>query len=399
MNDIIVTLNAGSSSTKFAVFASDAGSLARVARGQVEGIGTAPHFQVQDEHGVLCCESFWEHSDAEAGHARAFQQISRWLTDFLEDRPIAAVGHRVAHGGPTYTEAVLIDDDVIAELTRLVPLAPLHQPHHIAAIRAVAQFDPALPQVACFDTSFHRGRARVTERFALPFEMFDAGVRRYGFHGLSYAYIVKRLKEMAPEVARGRVVVAHLGSGCSMCAIRDGGSVETSMGLSALDGLPMGTRCGTLDPGVLLYLMRRDNLDVAALESLLYKRSGLFGLSGVSNDMRALHASDDPRAAEAIDHFVFRVGRELGGLVACLGGLDALVFTAGIGENDAEIRRRVCADAAWLGIRLDDDANAKGHVKISEGDTRPSVWVIPTDEERMIALHTTAAARVGGQVS
>lgn len=281
-----------------------------------------------------------------------------------------------------------IDSRVLETLTRLIPLVPLHQPHSLAAIRAMAAQYPDLLQVACIDTSFHRGCESVTERFGLPYSLFERGVRRYGFHGLSYEYIVMRLRELAPDLVRGRVIVAHLGSGCSLAAIRDGKSVDTSMGFSALDGVPMGTRPGALDPGVLLFLMREDGLGVSELEELLYQGSGLLGLSGVSNDLRALYASDDPRAAEAIDYFVYRIGQTLGALTASLGGLDALIFTAGTGENDPRIRHRVCADAAWLGIRLDEAANQEGGPRISIRDTKPSVWVIPTDEEAMIARHT-----------
>jgi len=283
---------------------------------------------------------------------------------------------------------VPIDSRVLETLTRLIPLVPLHQPHSLAAIRAMATQYPDLLQVACFDTSFHRGRESVTERFGLPYSLFERGVRRYGFHGLSYEYIVMRLRELAPDLVRGRVIVAHLGSGCSLAAIRDGKSVDTSMGFSALDGVPMGTQPGALDPGVLLFLMREDGLGVSELEELLYQGSGLLGLSGVSNDLRALYASDDPRAAEAIDYFVYRIGQTLGALTASPGGLDALIFTAGIGENDPRIRHRVCADAAWLRIRLDEAANQEGGPRISIRDTKPSVWVIPTDEEAMIARHT-----------
>jgi acetate kinase len=358
------------------------------AKGRVEGIGTAPHFVAKSSEGTLLSESYWEPVSEGRGHAQAFGQIWSWLEDAAAGREILAVGHRVVHGGETYRQPVRIDGDVITALTRLIPLVPLHQPNNLAAIRAVAAEHPDLPQVACFDTAFHRGREAVTERFALPYALFERGVRRYGFHGLSYEYIVERLRQLAPAVAEGRVVVAHLGSGCSMTAIGGGRSVDTSMSFSALDGVPMGTRCGMLDPGVLLYLMREDGMGVPELEELLYKRSGLLGLSGVSNDLRALHASDDPRAREAIDYFVYRIGQTLGALAASLGGLDALVFTAGVGENDAEIRRRVCTDAAWLGVELDPTANREGSLRISPDDASPSVWVIPTDEEKMIATHT-----------
>jgi acetate kinase len=388
MNDAILTLNAGSSSVKFALYEAGAEQPELLARGLVEGIGSAPHFMARDAAGELLSESYWEAVGGGEGHNLAFQQIARWLKGFIADGRLVAVGHRVAHGGERYAEPVLIDEQVLGELNRLVPLVPLHQPHNLAAIRAVARSNPGLPQVACFDTAFHRGRAAVSERLGLPFELCEEGVRRYGFHGISYEYIVSRLQELAPKQARGRVVVAHLGSGSSMCAIREGKSVETTMSFSSLDGLPMGTRCGSLDPGVLLYLMRRDRLGVEALEELLYKRSGLLGVSGVSNDMRALHASENPRAGDAIDYFVYRIGQELGALTASLGGLDALVFTAGVGENDAVLRERVCVNAAWLGIEIDVQANERGALKISVGDSTPSVWVIPTDEERMIAMHT-----------
>ncbi|MHC5113029.1 MAG: acetate/propionate family kinase [Planctomycetota bacterium] len=387
MSEMILTINAGSSSVKFAVFDAGAPEPELVARGQVEGIGTAPHFVARDAEGHLLAESYWE-SVGGGGHARAFRQIEQWLPSVVEGRPLLGVGHRVVHGGTRYTQPVLIDDEVIAELTRLVPLVPLHQPHHLAAIRAVADVHPEVPQVACFDTAFHQDRPEVSTRLGLPFEMHERGVRRYGFHGLSYEYIASRLASIAPDLVRGRVVVAHLGSGSSMCAIRDGRTVETSMGFSGLDGLPMGTRCGALDPGVPLFLLGGERMPVQDLEDLLYKRSGLLGISGVSNDMRALRASDDPRARDAIDFYVYRIGQELGALTASLGGLDALVFTAGVGEHDADLRAAVCRDAAWLGVEIDEAANEQHAPRISAGDTSPSVWVIPTDEERMIAMHT-----------
>jgi acetate kinase len=390
----ILTLNAGSSSIKFAVYDLVADGPELRVKGQVEGIGTTPHFIAKSVDGRLLAESWWEPAgDGTSGHGRAFQQIWSWLGDAADGGRILAIGHRVAHGGETYAEPVLIDDAAIRELTRLIPLVPLHQPNNLAAIRAVAADHPDLPQVACFDTGFHRGRPRVTEQFGLPRALLERGVKRYGFHGLSYEYIVGRLAELAPELADGRVVVAHLGSGCSMTAIKAGRSIDTTMSFSALDGVPMGTRCGVLDPGVLLFLMREDGLGVEALERLLYKESGLLGLSGVSNDLRDLHASDDPRAAEAIDFFVYRIGQTLGALCASIGGLDALVFTAGVGENDAEIRARVCADAAWLGIAIDPEANRAGATRISPEGQAPSVWVIPTDEERMIARHTLRVVR------
>ncbi|MCG6939879.1 MAG: acetate/propionate family kinase [Thiohalocapsa sp.] len=400
--ELILTLNAGSSSIKFAVYG--VGSTEPQtdpqlrAKGQVEGIGTRPHFVAKTSEGQVLSESWWEARGDVHGHAPASRQIWSWLAEFAGDKTIMAVGHRVAHGGEDYSRPVLIDTDVIGVLTRLIPLAPLHQPNNLAAIRAVATDHPELPQVACFDTGFHRGRPKVTEQFGLPRALLERGVKRYGFHGLSYEYIVEKLQELAPDVAGERVVVAHLGSGCSMTAIRGGRSIDTTMSFSALDGVPMGTRPGLLDPGVILFLMREDGLGVDDLEKLLYKQSGLLGLSGVSNDLRALHQSDDPRAAEAIDYFVYRIGQTLGALAASIGGLDALVFTAGVGEHDADIRERVCTDAAWLGIEIDAAVNAAGHVghglRISPADQRPAVWVIPTDEERMIARHTLQV--VGG---
>ena len=388
MSDLILTLNAGSSSVKFALFEAGESELGLVAKGQVEGIGSAPHFVAKDTTGSLLSESYWEPVGGGEGHTVAFRQIGRWLSEAIEGNRLLAVGHRVAHGGEKHTQPVIIDEQVVAELTRLIPLVPLHQPHNLASIRAVATSRPGLPQVACFDTAFHRQRPTVSDRFALPYDLYEKGIRRYGFHGISYEYIVGRLEKIAPDLSQGRVVIAHLGSGCSMCAVRQGKSVETTMSFSALDGLPMGTRCGTLDPGVLLYLMRQDRLGVEALEDLLYKRSGLIGISGVSNDMRALQESDEPRAQEAIDYFLYRVGQSLGALAASLGGLDGLVFTAGIGENDAATRARVCQDAAWLGARIDPMANERRDLRISVEDSTPSVWVIPTDEERMIAMHT-----------
>lgn len=388
MSGWILTINAGSSSIKFAVFSPQGGALDLIVKGQVDGIGTAPRFVAKDADGGLLNESVWEPAPEGKGHAVAFGKISDWLGRFAQGERILAVGHRFAHGGPSYTSPVVIDDTVLAELQRLVPLVPLHQPHNLAAVRAVAQARSDLPQVACFDTAFHQNRALVSQRFGLPRELYETGIRRYGFHGISYEYITRRLAELDPALAGGRVVIAHLGSGSSMCAVRAGRSIETTMSFSALDGLPMGTRCGSLDPGVLLYLLRTQGLDAGALEDLLYKRSGLLGISGLSNDLRVLEASDDPRAAEAIDYFVYRIGQNLGSLVAALGGLDALVFTAGIGENSPLIRRRVCEDARWLGIDIDPERNDGAQPRISVTDSKPSVWVVPTDEERMIALHT-----------
>lgn len=386
MSQALLILNAGSSSIKFEIFDSDGMQLARRAEGQVAGIGTAPHFTAQDAGGTQLIDTRWEYTPG-SGHTTALQQLSAWLDTYLAGDPLLAVGHRVVHGGPQYSAPLRLTPQVLAELEQYIPLAPLHQPHNLAGIRAVFETLPGVPQVGCFDTAFHRSIPPVAEQFALPHEYYAAGLRRYGFHGLSYEYIAQKLPEVAPEIAGGRVVVAHLGNGASMCALHDRRSVASTMGLTALDGLPMGTRCGAIDPGVLLYLQQQRGMSAEQLEDLLYKRSGLLGLSGISNDMRTLQQSDDPRAAQAIDYFVYRIGRELGSLAAALGGLDGLVFTAGIGENSAAIRAAVCRQAAWLGIELDAVANQQGGPRITTAASRASAWVIPTDEELMIARH------------
>ncbi|HET8728560.1 MAG TPA: acetate/propionate family kinase [Alphaproteobacteria bacterium] len=388
MAETILVVNAGSSSIKFAVYrASGIGQLDLALNGQAAGIGTKPRLSVHDAAGERLAGHSLDAAEA-TGHRGAMNAIGAWLMAHFGGTTISAVGHRVVHGGPRYSEAVLIDDAVIVTLEKLVPLAPLHQPHHLAAIRAVSERLPGLPQVACFDTAFHRSQPAVAQAFALPLELAEEGVRRYGFHGISYEYIASVLPSVAPEVADGRVVVAHLGSGASMCAMHERRSVASTMGFTALDGLPMGTRCGSIDPGVLLYLMDSHGMDARAIETLLYHRSGLLGLSGLSNDMRTLLDSKDPRAEEAVDVFVYRIGRELGSLAAALGGLDALVFTAGIGEHSPEIRARISRDAAWLGITLDEAANRSGVARISAAGSTVSAWVLPTDENRMIALHT-----------
>ncbi|MGH8580141.1 MAG: acetate/propionate family kinase [Gammaproteobacteria bacterium] len=388
MSELVVVLNAGSSSVKFSVFEATNSDLTLIAKGQIEGIITAPRFVAKDAAGAVLTETRWEAAATEEAHGKAFEVLGAWLREYTAGSRLTAVGHRVAHGGPRFSEPVVIDSKVLEALESLIPLVPLHQPHNLQPIHAIMKTRPELRQVACFDTAFHRGHPQVADRFGLPDELYQSGVRRYGFHGLSYECIAWRLRDLAPQVAKGRVVVAHLGSGASMCAIKNGKSIETTMGFSALDGLPMGTRCGNLDPGVLLYLMREKGMDVDQLQDLLYKDSGLLGISGISNDLRDLLKSQEPRAIEAIDYFVYRIGQELGSLAASLGGLDALVFTAGIGENSPEIRRRVCRDAGWLGVELDDAANLEVGPRISRPGTSPSVWVIPTDEERMIALHT-----------
>ncbi len=391
MADAILVLNAGSSSLKFSVFLVDgADGLALDSKGQIEGIGTQPRLIAKAGSGEKLAEDALP-ADEVAGHAAALSRLGDWLGEQLEGHSLVAVGHRVVHGGVDYGAPAVIDDAVIARLEGLVSLAPLHQPHNLAGIQAVREKLPDLPQVACFDTAFHRGHPEVADRFAIPDALYQEGIRRYGFHGLSYEYIAQQLPEVAPDIAKGRVVIAHLGSGASMCAIKDGHSIESTMGFTALDGLPMGTRCGALDPGVLLFLMAEKGYGIKDLERLLYHDCGLKGLSDVSNDVRDLLASEAPMARLALDYFVHRIARELGALAASIEGLDAVVFTAGIGENSPEIRERVCRKAAWLGIDLDEAANAAGKTRISKAGSAVSVWVVPTDEEKMIALHTWKA--------
>jgi acetate kinase len=323
-------------------------------------------------------------------HRAATQEIIRTARELLEGRAVAAVGHRVVHGGVRYASPIRIDAEVIAALMELAPLAPLHQPHNLAPIKAIAEAAPDIVQVACFDTAFHRGQPPLAQVFALPREFTDAGVRRYGFHGLSYEYVTTRLREVAPDLADRRLIVAHLGNGASLCAVRDGRSVATTMGFTAVDGLVMGTRCGSLDPGVLIYLMDVHGMDARALEDLVYKRSGLLGVSGLSSDMRTLQASSDPAAAEAVALFVYRIVREIGSLSAALGGLDGLIFTGGIGEHDAAVRAEIGAGSRWLGLELDNARNARGEGRISSEASDVASWVVPTDEELMIARHTAA---------
>jgi acetate kinase len=388
MEKVILVLNAGSSSLKFSVFAlPGAGEMRAVAVGQIEGLGTAPRLKVKDGAGERIAEEQWDKSEV-ASHAQALQRIAGLLRSRFQGSVLAGVGHRVVHGGPDYSAPLLLTAEALTRLETFVPLAPLHQPHNLAAIRAVQEVQPELPQVACFDTAFHQTQERVAQFYGLPYEYYERGVRRYGFHGLSYEYIAATLPRVAPEIASGRVVVAHLGSGASMCALHGGLSVGSSMGFTALDGLMMGTRPGNMDPGIVLYLLQQEGMSAKQIEDLLYKRSGLLGLSGIGNDMRVLLASDAPRAKLAIDHFVYRISRELGALAAVLGGLDALVFTAGIGENSARIRQLVCEKARWLGIDIDEGANELGGPGISSASSRTSAWVVPTNEELMIARHT-----------
>jgi acetate kinase len=388
MSDALLTINAGSSSIKFALFtlAGDAPPQ-QIVGGSVEKIGSAPHFFAHDTAGAEIGAKQWP-ANADTSHEDVLAFLLPWIETHLGQARLVAVGHRVVHGGRKLAEPVLITPSVLAELESLVPLAPLHEPHNISAIRAVASVRPKLPQVACFDTAFHRTMPDVARRFALPRDLTESGIERYGFHGLSYEYIAGALRERAPALAAGRVVVAHLGNGASLCALRNGRSMDTTMGFTALDGLMMGTRCGAIDPGVLLYLQQARGMEVAAIEDLLYHRSGLLGVSGISADMRTLIASDDPHAAAAIELFCWRIARETSALTAALGGLDGIVFTAGIGEHVATVRDMACAHLAWLGVAIDGDANARGETRISTTASRVTVLVIPTDEEAMIARHT-----------
>ena len=382
MRDAILVLNAGSSSIKFSLYAESL-----VANGQIAGIYTEPRFVAAGT------EKRWP-AGTKLGHEGALAHIVEWLKmAHGKEYRLAAVGHRVVHGGADYAAPVRVDAGVLKKLERFIPLAPLHQPHNLAPIRALLERSPALPQVACFDTAMHRSNPPLAQMFALPAELTEAGVRRYGFHGLSYEYIASALPEVDARAARGKTVVLHLGNGASMCALQGGRSVASTMGFTAVDGLPMGTRCGALDPGVILYLMDERGMDARAVEKLIYQQSGLLGVSGLSSDMRVLLESQDARAKLAVDLFIYRIGRELGSLAAALGGLDAIVFTAGIGERAAPVRERICRQAAWLGVELDPDANAKHGPRISSATSRVAAWVVPTNEELMIARHTREVLR------
>ena len=385
--DTILVVNAGSSSVKFQVFGLDGeGRLRREIKGQMDGIGSRPRLRATGAGGgTLADRAYPIESVPDVPAALAL--AGSWLRDELQLSPLA-VGHRVVHGGPDYDRAVLIDHGVIARLERFTALAPLHQPHNLAPIRSVAANFPALPQVACFDTAFHRGHDAVADYYAIPRRLHDEGIRRYGFHGLSYEFVSKALPQVAPEIAQGRVIVAHLGSGASMCAIHDGRSVESTMGFTALDGLPMGTRTGQIDPGVVLYLMDAKGMSPAEVQDFLYRDCGLKGLSEISNDMRDLLNSSDPRATFAVDYFVYRATLHAGMLAAAMQGLDAFVFTAGIGENSAAIRARIVERLEWLGLSLDPTENERNALRISRAGGRTPVYIVPTDEELMIAQHT-----------
>ena len=386
MQEPILVINAGSSSLKFSVFdtAPDR-SISTAIHGQVERIGNSPRLEVADAQGRGIVDRAIEAEN----HENAIAAIQNWFAAHIgTEAGFAGIGHRVVHGGTTFAEPVVIDDRIIAELEALIPLAPLHQPHNVAAVRAIRAVAPNVPQVACFDTAFHRTQTPLAQLFALPREFTTRGIRRYGFHGLSYEYIVSALPRIAPECAGGKVVVAHLGNGASLCAIDKGRSIATTMGFTPVDGLVMGTRTGALDPGIILYLLQHEGLNAAAIERLIYERSGLLGVSGLSSDMRTLLASDLPESREAVELFVYRIGRELGSMAAALGGFGALVFTGGIGEHAAEIRARVCHDAEWLGIKLDEAANAAGGPRISTTDSAVSAWVVPANENVTVARHT-----------
>jgi acetate kinase len=385
--DTILVVNAGSSSVKFQVYdARDRDSLKRLIKGQMDGVGARPRLRAEAADGASLIDQTLEVEKVPDVPA-AMQAVGNWLRETRKLAPLA-VGHRVVHGGPEYDQPVLIDGTVLAKLDRYVPLAPLHQPNNLAPIRTILDRFPEMPQVACFDTAFHRGHGAVVDHFAIPEQFYAEGVRRYGFHGLSYEYIAERLRTVAPKVAGGRVIVAHLGSGASMCALSNGRSIESTMGFTALDGLPMGTRPGQIDPGVVLYLVQQKGMSPAAVENLLYRDSGLKGLSGVSNDMRELETNASPAARLAIEHFVYRIGLHAGMLAAALGGVDAFVFTAGIGENSATVRAHVAETLRWLGAELDSAANAASRSTISTANSRVALHVVPTDEELMIARHT-----------
>jgi acetate kinase len=389
MNDYALVLNAGSSSLKFCVFCRPGGEAWQLeARGQIDGIGTAARLAAKDGRGEILAQN--DLSLTVCDGRTAIDALAIWLRSRYGKARVLGVGHRVVHGGTKYDHPVLVTRNVLADLYQLIPLAPLHQPYNMAAIERIRERMPEVPQVACFDTSFHHSHTAVAKLVPLPKDIRKSGLQRYGFHGLSYEYIASVLPDVAPAIAHGRVIVAHLGNGASMCALKDGTSVDSTLGFTALDGLCMGTRPGTLDPGVVLYLYQNLGLPAKEVETILYKKSGLFGISGISNDMRELLAFDDPDARLAIDYFVYRAAKEIGSLAAVLGGVDGLVFTAGIGENSPEIRKRICQACSWLGMQLADEANLRNHSRISTPESRISVWVIPTNEELMIARHTGA---------
>lgn len=388
----IAVINAGSSSIKFAIYEGEAGE-ALLFRGKVERLGGAPQLEIVDAKGAVVASKAW--SEGVLDHRGATTEILEHARDLIAGKGVAAVGHRVVHGGAHYAKPLRIDRGVVSSLRALIPLAPLHQPHNLAAIETILEAAPRIPQVACFDTAFHRTQPPLAQTLGLPRRYLEEGVRRYGFHGLSYEYVSSRLAEIAPDLARGRVIIAHLGNGASLCGLVDGRSMATSMGFTAVDGLLMGTRCGALDPGVLIYMMDVHGMGARDLEDLIYKQSGLLGVSGLSGDMRTLRASSAASAAEAVALFVYRAVREIGSIAAAIGGVDGIVFTGGIGENDAETRAEIAQGCAWLGLELDAGQNAAGGPRISTDASQVQAWVVPTDEERMIARH---AAEVLGLV-
>jgi acetate kinase len=387
MNDFALVLNAGSSSLKFCVYQRPGDSNWKLeARGQIEGIGTSPRLSAKDDGGNILAEE--KLSDSVRDGHRAIEALAAWLRSKYGGSRVLGVGHRVVHGGKKYSRPTIVTPKVIADLKELIPLAPLHQPYNLAAIEAVDERLPGVPQVACFDTGFHSGREAVTDIVPLPREMCQSGLQRYGFHGLSYEYIASVMPQVAPEIAGKKVIVAHLGSGASLCAMKNGRSVDNSLGFTALDGLCMGTRPGAIDPGVVLYLFQNLGLSAKEVENILYKKSGLLGISGISNDMRDLLGRNEPEARLAVDYFIYRIAKEIGALTSVMGGIDGMVFTAGIGENSPEIRRRVCQASAWLGVEMDEKMNDNKGPKISTRHSKVSTWVIPTNEELMIARHT-----------
>lgn len=385
MTGVFLTLNAGSSSLKFAAFNRESASSAPLIRGKISGIGGTPLFSARDANGDTLDASALASLEPGSDHETAIGLLLPWLAQHHRDRPLLGVGHRVVHGGQHFDKPTLLSEAILQQLETLAPLAPLHQPHNLAAIRAVAQWHPDVPQIACFDTSFHRRQDRLAQLFALPRELTDEGIIRYGFHGLSYDYIASVLPDHLGDRASGRVIVAHLGNGSSMCAMHDRKSAASTMGFTALDGLMMGRRCGSLDPGVVLYLLQSKGMEAAEIETLLYNQSGLLGVSGLSNDMQVLQDSITPHSVEAIDLYCYRAASSLAGLVPAIGGLDALVFTAGIGENSAQVRRQICQRLEWLGIALDDAANRCNATRISAAGSLVDVLVIPTDEEIVVS--------------
>jgi acetate kinase len=387
MAEVIAVLNAGSSSIKFSLFVFRDGQAEIVARGQIEGIYTSPRFVTKDKGGTIIAEKSWPEG-TKLGHDGAIDHLFGYVRAEFTGHHLLGVGHRVVHGGLDYTEPVRVNQEVMAKLERLIPLVPLHQPHNLAPIRLLLERRPDLPQVACFDTSFHRTNPHIAQIYALPPEYAESGVIRYGFHGLSYEYIASVLPEFDTRAASGKAVVLHLGNGASMCALENCRSVTSTMEFSSFVGLPMGTRSGAIDAGIIMYLMDGRGMDMRAIEKLVYTQSGLLGVSGISSDMRTLLESKEPRAKLAVDLFVYRIRREMGSLIAALGGVDALVFTGGIGENSDQIRERICRDAAWLGVELDAAANSRRGPCISTAGSRVKAWVIPTNEELMIARHT-----------